>query len=234
MPGVSVRLDSLVKDLGGRPVLRDVSLEVGAGEWLALIGPSGAGKTTLLRLLSGLDLPDAGAVLFDGRDMRGVPPRDRRVGMVFQDLALWPYLTVEEHLREVARGDADGLAGRFGLSGLEGKRPHQLSGGERQRLAMARAVAGEPRLLLLDEPFTHLDPVLRRALAGTVSELHRARGLTTVYVTHYFDSLVRRADRVALLKEGAVEQAGTLSKVKANPRNEWVAAFLADEAEAET
>jgi ABC-type Fe3+/spermidine/putrescine transport system ATPase subunit len=233
MSGVSVQLDSLVRRLGGRDVLRGLSLEVEPGEWLALLGPSGAGKTTLLRAIAGLEKPDAGRVLFDGRDMADVRPRDRRVGLVFQDLALWPYLSVEEHLSEVTRSPF-ALIERFGLRGLERKRPRELSGGERQRLALARAVAHEPRVLLLDEPFTSLDPVLRRTLADVLAEVHRERGLTTIYVSHYFEAPVIRASRVALLREGRIEQIGTLSELRTNPRNDWVAAFLADEAGIET
>jgi iron(III) transport system ATP-binding protein len=229
MSGSSVELRSLGKSLGGRAVLRDVSLHVAAGEAVALIGPSGAGKTTLLRLVAGLERPDAGAVLLDGRDAASVAPRDRRVGMVFQDLALWPSLTVEEHLREVARGPVETLIARFGLKGMEPKRPAELSGGERQRLAVARAAAGDPRVLLLDEPFSHLDPLLRRRLSETLFGLQRERGLTALYVTHFFDAPVASASRVALLREGQVEQVGTLSELRANPKNEWVAAFLAEE-----
>jgi ABC-type Fe3+/spermidine/putrescine transport system ATPase subunit len=229
MSGVSVQIDSLGKRLGGRDVLRGLSLEVEPGEWLALLGPSGAGKTTLLRAIAGLEKPDGGRVLFDGRDMTSVAPRDRKVGLVFQDLALWPYLTVEEHLGEVTRAPGP-LLSRFGLRGLEGKRPHELSGGERQRLALARAVAHDPKVLLLDEPFTSLDPVLRRALADTLAEFHRERGLTTIYVSHYFEAPVIRASRVALLRESRIEQVGALSDLRTAPKNDWVAAFLADEA----
>jgi ABC-type Fe3+/spermidine/putrescine transport system ATPase subunit len=120
---------------------------------------------------------------------------------------------------------------RFRLRGMESKRPHELSGGERQRLALARAAARGPRILLLDEPFSGLDPLLRRSLAETLSDLHREQGLTTVYVTHYLEAPVARASRVALLREGRIEQAGTLSELRASPLNDWVASFLADEAE---
>ncbi len=234
MSGVRVTLRSVARALGGRPVLSRLDLEVGAGEWLSLVGPSGAGKTTLLRLVAGLDLPEEGAVLFDDRDMVAVPPHERGVGMVFQDLALWPYLTVEEHLEEVARGRTRELVERFELSALEHRRPHELSGGERQRLALARALAREPRILLLDEPFTGLDPLLRRQMADTVAGLHRDRGMTTIYVSHHIDAPVARAGRVALLRDGSIEQAGTMAELRAGPRNEWVAAFLAEEAEVET
>ncbi len=230
MHGVSIELRSAAKSLGGRPALREVSLEIAAGEWAALIGPSGAGKTTLLRLVAGLERPDSGAVLLDGRDAATVRPRDRRVGMVFQDLALWPYLTVEEHLREVARGPVETRVAEFGLRGMERKLPRELSGGERQRLALARALAGDPRILLLDEPFSNLDPLLRRQLSERLAEVQRERGLTTIYVSHTFDALVARASRVALLREGRIEQAGTLSDLRTSPANQWVAAFVAEEA----
>ena len=228
MPAAALTLDSLTKNVGGKEVLRALSLDVEPGETLALLGPSGAGKTTLLRLIAGLEKPDGGRVLLDGREASSIPPRERRVGMVFQDLALWPYLTVEEHLREVSGDAAPSWCGRFGLRGMEKKRPHELSGGERQRLALARAAASQPRLLLLDEPFSHLDPLLRRELSATLAE--SSAGATTIHVSHYFDATVARAARVALLREGRIEQTGPLAELRTAPKNEWVAAFLSDEA----
>jgi ABC-type sulfate/molybdate transport systems ATPase subunit len=229
MSGVSVQIDSLSLRLGGSDVLRGLSLEVEAGEWLALLGPSGAGKTTLLRTIAGLEKPDAGRVRFDHRDQSGVAPRERRVGFVFQDLALWPYLTVEEHLAEVSRAPLP-LLDRFELRDQRNKRPHELSGGQRQKLALARAVARDPDLLLLDEPFTGLDPVMRHAIGELLTDYHRERELTTVYVSHYLGVLVERASRVALVRDGRIEQVGTLTELRASPKNDWVAAFLADEA----
>src|SRR5262245_33006467 len=149
MSGVSVQIESLSLRLGGSDILRGLSLEVAPGELLALLGPSGAGKTTLLRAIAGLEKPDAGRVLFDGRDRTSVAPRDRNVGFVFQDLGLWPYLTVEEHLAEVTSQPLT-LLERFGLGTHERKRPHELSGGQRQKLALARALARDPKVLLLD------------------------------------------------------------------------------------
>jgi ABC-type Fe3+/spermidine/putrescine transport system ATPase subunit len=233
MSGVSVRVESLSRRLGDRDVLRNLSLEVEPGEWLALLGPSGAGKTTLLRAVAGLEKPDSGRVRLGDRDASSTPPLERRVGFVFQDLALWPYLTVEGHLREITDSAAP-LLERFGLRGLERKKPHELSGGERQRLALARALAHQPALLLLDEPFSGLDPILRRSLADTLGDLHRERGLTTIYVSHYFEAPVVRASRVALLRDGRLEQVGTLPELRTAPKNDWVAAFLSEEAGIET
>ncbi|MBV8882121.1 MAG: ABC transporter ATP-binding protein [Planctomycetaceae bacterium] len=230
MSGVSVRIESLTRRLGGREILRGLSLEVEPGEWVALLGPSGAGKTSLLRAVAGLERPDAGRVLLDGRDATSIPPRDRGIGFVFQDLALWPYLRVEEHLGPAGAP----LLDRFGLRGLEAKKPQELSGGERQRLALARALVRDPKILLLDEPFSSLDPLLRRTLSDTLAELHRERGQTTIYVSHYFEAPVLRANRVALLREGRLEQVGSLSELRTRPANDWVAAFVSDEAGIET
>ena len=146
--------------------------------------------------------------------------------MVFQDLALWPYLSVEEHVREVSAEDVSPLLERFELARLKSRRPQELSGGERQRLALARALAGRPRILLLDEPFSNLDPILRRTLGDTLSELRRERGFTTIHVSHVLDPLVMGAARVALLREGLLEQCGTLPELRTAPASEWVAAFL--------
>lgn len=231
MSGTRVELRSLRKRLGGREVLSGLTLEVEPGGWLALLGPSGSGKTTLLRLIAGFEAPDSGEVLLDGRPTAGVAPRDRGVGMVFQDLALWPHLTVEDHVREVAGSDPAGLLSRLGLSGHERKRPPELSGGERQRLALARALARAPRLLLLDEPFTGLDPLLRRSLAETLDELRREREFTTIYVSHHLEAPVAGAPSVALLRDGRIEQSGTLAELRAAPANDWVSQFLSSDPE---
>jgi len=226
MPGASLVLRSVAKEVGGRPALRGVSLDVPAGETLALLGPSGAGKTTLLRIVAGLDRPDAGAVLLDGADVSRTGPRGRGVGMVFQDLALWPYMTVEEHLGGSA------LLERFALGGLGRRRPPELSGGEKQRLALARAVAHDPRLVLLDEPFSGLDPLLRRSLGESFAELQRERGFTAVWVSHHLEGGVARAPRAALLRDGRIEQAGSWAELRTSPANEWVSAFVSEAVEA--
>jgi len=145
--------------------------------------------------------------------------------MVFQDLALWPALTVREHV------ESRDLIARFGLVGLEARKPGQLSGGEKQRLAIARSLAHDPRILLMDEPFSGLDPLLRRSIGESRAELQRERGVTVIVVSHHLDAPVARASRVGLLRDGRVEQSGSLAELRANPANDWVAAFLADESE---
>jgi ABC-type Fe3+/spermidine/putrescine transport system ATPase subunit len=227
MQPVPLRLESVVSRRGPLEVLRGLSLSVPAGGSLALLGPSGSGKTSVLRLLAGLDRPDRGRALLGDRDAASVPPRERDIGFVFQDLALWPYLTAAGHLESVRPGSArEGLV-RFGLEALADRRPGALSGGERQRLALARALASGPGLLLLDEPFSHLDPPGRRAAAAALLDYRRATGATLVAVSHHLDAFVETLDRVALLHEGRLLQEGTLPDLRSRPADARVADFVA-------
>jgi iron(III) transport system ATP-binding protein len=220
MNAVGLRLVGVTKRRGRRAVVDCVSLEVVAGETLVILGPSGCGKTTLLRLVAGLDVPDEGEIWIEGRQVarpgRNLDaPRDRRVGFVFQDLALWPHLTVRAHLtfvlgslgvakhawherveRTLQLVRIDTLANRY---------PHQLSGGEQQRVALARALVAEPRLLLLDEPFSSLDPELRGSLRAEVAALQKTLALTTLCVTHDRDDARALASRVVTMAPGRIE-----------------------------
>ena len=197
----------------------DVSLDVAFGEVVVILGPSGSGKTTLLRLIAGLDVPDHGEIWLDGRrvterDRRLVPPHQRRIGFVFQDLALWPHLTVRENLGFVVGSAGVAKAGRderirhtlalVRIDALANRYPHEISGGEQQRAALARALVGEPRLLLLDEPFSSLDAELRATLRGELDGLQRALRLTTVYVTHDREDARALADRIVEMRHGRI------------------------------
>tara|TARA_B100000029_G_C17496917_1_gene931255 strand:+ start:166 stop:1224 length:1059 start_codon:yes stop_codon:yes gene_type:complete len=234
--------DLTVRDLtvtyDGPQVLSEVSLEVAAGEVLALLGPSGCGKTTLLRTIAGLERQMAGSVRLGervlGDDTSFVPPEKRRIGMVFQDGALFPHLDVEQN---VAYGlpRAERRTSRVaetlelvGLDGLEGRRPGSLSGGQQQRVALARALAPRPGVLLLDEPFSSLDTSLRVHVRAEIHHLLLELGVTTVFVTHDQEEAFVLGDRVAVLNDGKVAQVGRPDDLYRRPANRWVATFVGD------
>lgn len=209
---------------GEQPALRGVTLAAVEGEFLALLGPSGSGKSTLLSVVAGLH-PGRGEVLLDGQPADRLPPQRRGIGMVFQDLALWPHLSVEGHLRFVHRDEARiaEVLAELELTPLKDRRPAELSGGEAQRLALARAIVGRPRALLLDEPLGSLDRRLRDRMIELVRALHRRHRTTTILVTHDYDEAFALADRVAVLAEGRVLQAGTPEEVYRRPVSRSVA-----------
>ncbi|RDI96702.1 ABC transporter ATP-binding protein [Meiothermus sp. QL-1] len=217
-----LRLENLSKSFGRTGVFR-ASLELEAGEILALLGASGSGKTTLLNLVAGLLRPDAGRVYLAGEDVTEWTPERRGLAYVFQDLALWPHLSALEHLLLVTkkpdRKAALELLGRVGLAGLEARRPHQLSGGQKQRVALARALAARPRMLLLDEPYSALDPVLREELRLEVATLLRSEGIGALHVTHDPDEALTVADRVAIMEHGRIVQVGPPAEVYARPQS---------------
>jgi iron(III) transport system ATP-binding protein len=224
---VTVSYGDLVAVLGA-------DLSVAPGELMALLGPSGSGKTTLLRAIAGFEQPDAGVVRIAGREVVGpsvwVEPEHRRVGMVFQHGALFPHLTAAANVRFGApsRARADELLELVGLSARAGAYPHELSGGERQRVALARALAPKPDVVLLDEPFTSLDPALRESLRHEVARILRDADATALLVTHDQAEALSLADRVAVMRAGRIEQVGTPDDVYLRPCSRWVAEFVGE------
>ncbi len=227
----------------GGPSGRDhdggIDLEVDHGEFFTLVGPSGCGKTTTLRLVAGFDSPTRGSIRFDGQEMGGVPPEDRGVGVVFQNYALFPHLSVAENvgygLRFTDPPDGERRAERVAsllelvdLPDAGPRDPGALSGGQRQRVALARALAPGPELLLLDEPMSALDAQLRERLRLQIKEIQSELGITTLYVTHDQEEALAVSDRVAVLSDGAVEQVGTPQAVYRRPETRFVAEFVGD------
>jgi ABC-type sugar transport system ATPase subunit len=213
-----------------------LDLQIAQGERLVVLGPSGSGKTTLLRLIAGLEMPDHGTIRIAGQEMRGVPPHRRDVAMVFQNPALYPHLNVFENLtfglkaRGMSRSErqrrVDAVADLLGLIRLLGRRPAELSGGECQRVALGRAVAREPKVLLLDEPFSGLDDPLRAALRGELLELHRRFGSTLVHVTHDQGEALCIAERMAVLDRGRLMQCDSPRQIYDQPAHRFVASFV--------
>lgn len=237
-----LEVEALEVVLGGNPILRGVSLQVVPGEIVALLGPSGSGKTTLLRAVAGLIRPSAGRirlgleVFFDGEKGFFLPPEGRNLGLVFQSYALWPHRTVFENvayglrLRRMPEAQVRervlSLLDRLGLTGLERRFPGELSGGQQQRVSLARALAYNPKLLLLDEPLSNLDAKLRDQARVWLRETLKATGKAALFVTHDQGEAMAIADRVALLREGSIEQVGTPQELYRHPRSLFVADFL--------
>ncbi len=236
MSAGALSLQSLTRRFGGKAAVDGLSLDVPRGELLALIGASGSGKTTTLRMVAGYEPPDAGRVVIDGRDITRVPPQRRDFGMVFQHYALFPHMPVGENVafglqaRGVGRAERSERAARalasVGLAGAERRAVQSLSGGEQQRVALARALVVEPRVLLLDEPLSNLDPTLRRTTRAELrSTLHRL-GVTALFVTHDQEDAFAIADRVALLNQGRLLQVGAAEELYDAPASRAVAEFI--------
>ena len=230
----AVRLASVTRRIGGRPIVDDVTLEVREHELLALVGPSGCGKSTLLRLIAGLERPTSGTISLGGLDVTDVAPERRRIGLVFQEHALFPHMTVGRNIAfGLRRFDRRRRAERIDemlelvrLPGASQRYPHELSGGEQQRVALARALAPEPAAVLLDEPFANLDASLRDELRTDVIAALRERGAAALLVTHDRDEALALGDRVAIMRDGAIVQVDRPEVVWTEPADEFVAGFL--------
>jgi len=236
---VEVTLEGVSKAYGTTDALVDVSLEIRDGEFFTLVGPSGCGKTTTLRLLAGFEEPTAGTIRFGGDDVAGVPPEDRDVGIVFQNYALFPTMTVAENVayglrfREPPGGGStedrvSELLDLVDLTGMGDRDPDALSGGQRQRVALARALAPGPSVLLLDEPMSALDARLRERLRVQVTEIQETLDITTVYVTHDQAEALAISDRVAVVNDGRIEQVADPETVYRQPATRFVAGFVGD------
>lgn len=235
-----VRLEGLLKRFDGPAVVQGLTMTIRDGEFFAIVGPSGCGKSTLLHLLAGLDSPTDGRILFDGRDVTTLPPQQRDVALVFQNYALYPHMTVKENLAfplrvmkqkgRLDRGQIDGevhrVAELLGLTDLLGRYPRELSGGQRQRVALGRSLIRRPRVFLLDEPLSNLDAQLRTGMRFELRQLHDRLKVTTIYVTHDQTEALTLADRVAVLRDGIIEQIGTPRELYETPANVFVAGFI--------
>jgi sulfate transport system ATP-binding protein len=237
---MSIRVEQVSKSYSAYPALNAVSLSVSDGEFVALLGPSGSGKTTLLRILAGLEVPEAGRVWFGDEDVTYAKPSSRGIGFVFQHYALFGHMTAAQNIafgldvmprsvRPPKRDIADRveeLLDLVQLPGLGSRYPNQLSGGQRQRIALARALARQPRILLLDEPLGALDAKVRRELRDALRKIHDELGLTSIFVTHDHEEAFSLADRVAILNQGQIEQFASPAEIQGSPASDFVRAFL--------
>ena len=232
----TVEIRDARKRFGPHEVLHGVSADIADGEFLVLVGPSGCGKSTLLRMLAGLEEVSGGEILIGGRVVNNIPPRERDIAMVFQNYALYPHMTVRDNmsfslrLRGAAAGETERQVRRaseiLGLDALLGRYPRQLSGGQRQRVAMGRAIVRDPAVFLFDEPLSNLDAKLRVQMRTEIKELHQRLKTTTVYVTHDQIEAMTMADRIVVMRDGHVEQAGGPLELYDRPDNLFVAGFI--------
>jgi putative spermidine/putrescine transport system ATP-binding protein len=231
-------IEGVGKRFGDVVALDHVSLQVAQGELLTILGPSGSGKTTLLKVVAGFETPDAGRVTVGGVEITALPPAKRHIGMVFQNYALFPHLSVAANVAfplemrnvakpEIERRVADALA-MVELKGYEARLPRQLSGGQQQRVALARAIVFNPRLLLLDEPFGALDRKLRETMQLEVRRLQRRLGLTTIFITHDQEEALVLSDRIAVMNRGTIQQIATTTEIYERPANDFVADFVGE------
>jgi putrescine transport system ATP-binding protein len=236
--GPLLRIEGVVKTFGGFRAVDGVSLDIRAGEFIALLGPSGCGKTTLLRMLAGFETPDEGRILLDGRDIAHVLPHERPINMMFQNYALFPHLSVRDNIAfglkraGMARAEIETrvaeMVALVKLGGLEKRKPDQLSGGQRQRVALARSLARRPKVLLLDEPLAALDKKLRESTQLELMELQRRLGMTFIIVTHDQEEAMTVASRIGVMDAGRLDQVASPRELYEAPASRWIAEFIGD------
>ncbi|MBM9400680.1 ABC transporter ATP-binding protein [Gluconacetobacter azotocaptans] len=234
--GKSVRLDAIRKSYGTTTVLRDLSLDIPAGCFCTLLGSSGSGKSTLLKLIAGFETPDAGVIRIGGNDVGKVPVNRRNIGMVFQNYALFPHMSVRHNvsfgldMRRISPSESarrvDEALEMVGLDDLADRRPRDLSGGQQQRVALARALVIRPDILLMDEPLGALDRALRQTLQVQIRVIQKELGITVIFVTHDQEEALHMSDQIVLMRQGAIEQAGSPWELYRQPKNRFVASFL--------
>lgn len=235
-----ISVDGLKKNYGGLRALNGVSLALPPGEILAVVGPSGSGKTTLLRLIAGLECPDEGKIIIDGIEVstpsKTLPPHTRKLSLIFQELALWPHMSVREHIefvlkreklaRDVIHSRTRTILEKVAMNGHQERYPHQLSGGEMQRLAIARALASSPTYLLMDEPLSNVDSILKEELQELMLRLKNEFQVAILYVTHIVEEALAIADRLAVMNEGIIIQIDKKEKVIDKPEDDFVRRLL--------
>lgn len=235
---ISISLEGLSKSFGNAVALQPTDLAVRQGEFLTLLGPSGSGKSTLLNLIAGAIAPSSGKIMLDGRDLTNVPPRDRGIGMVFQNYALMPHMTVFDNVAyplrtrrvpsaEIKTRVMESIE-RVGLKGFEDRKPRQLSGGQQQRVGIARCIVYSPEIIMMDEPLGALDKKLREQMQGEIKRLHQEMGTTFIYVTHDQEEALNLSDRVCLMNVGEIAQLGTPDELYFEPNSKYVAGFIGE------
>ncbi len=233
-----IEVRGLYKKFGDFQAVTDVNFQIEKGQLIGLLGPSGGGKTSILRMLAGLETVDEGDIVFHGQRVNDLPPQERGIGFVFQNYALFKHMTVADNIAfglEVKKWSKQKIKERVaelveltGLSGFEKRYPHQLSGGQRQRVAFARALAPEPQLLLLDEPFAAIDAKIRHELRSWLREMIDRLGITSIFVTHDQDEAIEVADQIMIINKGRLEQKGTPWEIYKNPESPFVASFIGE------
>ena len=236
MTDTILSLENIEKSFDGEKILKNISLDIGRGEFIPLLGSSGCGKTTTIRIIAGLETPDVGKVVLNGKDITALAPEKRDVNTVFQNYALFPHMNVEKNIgyglrlkkmsQNEIKNEVKNALSLVQLEGFEKRNPSQLSGGQKQRVAIARAVVNKPSVLLLDEPLGALDLMLRRQMQTELKKLQKALGITFIYITHDQEEALNMSSRIVVMRNGKIEQTGTPSEVYDTPKTAFVAEFV--------